>query len=83
MGLQIPTRKFLLDAKRMNGESFYVGIDGDKWQYTLVTDPPAALYWNASSYKLKLTDIKIITKCSPEDRKRLRREIIKDIEGER
>ena len=64
----------------MNGESFYVDIDGEQWQYVLVTDPEAALYWQPSSYKLKLSDIKIATKCSPEDRKRLRREILKDIQ---
>jgi len=62
------------------GESFYLDIDGEKWQYMLVTDPEAALYWNPSSYKLKLSDIKIVSKCSPEDRKRLRREILKDIQ---
>jgi len=45
----------------------------------LVTDPPAALYWQPASYKLRLSDIKVVSKCSPEDRKRLRREIIKDI----
>ena len=65
----------------MTGESFYVDRDGETWQYMLVTDPEAALYWNASSYKLKLSDIKIATKCSLEDRKRLRREILKDIQG--
>ncbi len=64
----------------MTGESFYLDIDGKQWQYMLVTDPEAALYWNASSYKLKLSDIKIATKCSLEDRKRLRREILKDIQ---
>ena len=64
----------------MNGESFYVDIDGEQWQYMLVTDPEAALYWQPSSYKLKLSDIKIATKCSPGDRKRLRREILKDIQ---
>jgi len=46
----------------------------------LVTDPEAALYWQPSSYKLRLSDIKVVSKCSPEDRKRLRREILKDIE---
>ena len=64
----------------MDGESFYVDIDGVTWQYMLVTDPEAALYWKPSTYKLKLSDIKIATKCSPEDRKRLRREILKDIQ---
>ena len=62
------------------GESFYLDIDGETWQYMLVTDPEAALYWQPSSYKLRLSDIRIATKCSPEDRKRLRREIMKDIE---
>ena len=64
----------------MTGESFYLDIDGETWQYMLVTDPEAALYWQPSSYKLKLSDIKVVSKCSPEDRKRLRREILKDIE---
>jgi len=64
----------------MTGESFYVDIDGKTWQYMLVTDPPAALYWQPSSYKLKLKDIKIATKCSPEERKRLIHEILKDIQ---
>ena len=64
----------------MTGESFYLVIDVAQWQYILVTDPEAALYWNPSSYKLKLRDIKIVSKCSPEDRKRLRREILKDIQ---
>ncbi len=64
----------------MTGESFYLDIDGEKWQYMLVPDPPAALYWQPSSYKLRLSDIRIVSKCSPEDRKRLRREILKDIQ---
>lgn len=64
----------------MNGESFFIDIDGETWQYMLVTNPEAALYWQPSSYKLKLSDIHIVTKCSPEDRKRLRREILKDIQ---
>lgn len=64
----------------MTGESFYLDIDGETWQYMLVTDPEAALYWQASSHKPRLSDIKVVSKCSPEDRKRLRREILKDIE---
>jgi len=63
----------------VTGESFYVDLDGKLWNYLLVTDPPAALYWTASSYKLRLRDIRIASKCSPEDRKRLRREILEDI----
>ena len=49
------------------------------YQYQLVTDPPAALYWQPSSYKLKLSDIRIATKCTCEYRKRLRRLILNDI----
>ena len=64
----------------MIGESFYIDIDGETWQYMLVTEPEAALYWQPSSYKLRLSDIKIVSKCSSEDRKRLRREILKDIQ---
>jgi hypothetical protein len=64
----------------MTGESFYVDLDGETWQYMLVTDPPAALYWQPSSYKLKLSDIHIATECSPAERKRLRHEILKDIQ---
>jgi len=60
-------------------EDFYVDIDGDKWQYELSTDPPEAINWKPSSYKLKLKDIKIITKCEPEVRRRLKSEILKDI----
>ena len=53
--------------------------EGEVYQYQLVTDPPAALYWKPSSYKLKLSDIRIATKCTGEDRKRLRRLILNDI----
>ena len=64
----------------MTGESFYLDIDGEKSQYMLVTDPEAALYWQPSSYKLGLKDIRIVSNCSREERKRLKREILKDIE---
>lgn len=63
----------------VTGESFYIDLDGETWQYMLVTDPPAALYWQPSSYKLKLSDIQIATQCSPAERKRLKHEILKDI----
>lgn len=53
--------------------------EGKVYQYQLVTDPPAALYWQPSSYKLRLSDIKIASKCTGEDRKRLRRLILNDI----
>jgi len=60
-------------------ETFYVDIDGDKWQYELSTDPPQAMYWD--TYKVKTKDIKIVTKCEPEVRRRLKGEILKDIKG--
>jgi len=63
----------------MLGEMFYVDVDGDKWQYMLVLDPPAALYWHSSSYKLKLSDIHVATQCSAAEKKRLKAMILEDI----
>ena len=37
----------------MQGESFYLDIDGETWQYMLVTDPEAALYWQPSRLQTK------------------------------
>jgi hypothetical protein len=59
---------------------FYVkDPEGETWAYQLVTKPRAALYWKPSSYPLKLSDIKIVTKCTAEVRKQLKRLILKDI----
>jgi hypothetical protein len=59
---------------------FYVRDDeGETWAYQLVTKPLAALYWKPSSYPLKLNDIKIVTKCTGEVRKQLKRLILRDI----
>jgi|TARA_R110000851_G_scaffold17780_2_gene56242 hypothetical protein len=59
---------------------FYVKDDeGETWAYQLVTKPIAALYWKPSSYPLKLTDIRIASKCTSEQRKELKRLILKDI----
>ena len=58
---------------------YYTGEDGETWAYQLVPNPPAALYWKASSYPLKLRDIKIVTKCTGEQRKELKRLILRDI----
>ncbi len=59
---------------------FYVRDDeGETWAYQLGTKPLAALYWKPSSYPLKLSDIKIVTKCTAEVRKQLKRLILKDI----
>ena len=46
-------------------------------EYTLRTDPAEAMYW--STYKLKKSDIKILTKASRTDAARLRQEILDDI----
>ena len=58
----------------------YKDEEGETWAYQLVPDPPAALYWKPSSYPLKLTDIKIVTKCSAQERKQLKRLILRDIQ---
>ena len=64
-------------AANSKGEMFYTDIDGELWQYELKTDPPEAMYWE--TYKLKQTDIKIISGANKETKKRVRQEIYKDI----
>lgn len=59
------------------GEMFFRDIDGDLWQYELKTNPPEAVYWE--TYKLKLTDIKVISNADKETKRRIRQEIYKDI----
>jgi hypothetical protein len=61
----------------MIGEMFYRDIDNDLWQFELHTTPPEALYW--TNYKIKLEDIKIISKADKHIRNRIRTEILKDI----
>ena len=56
---------------------FFRDIDGDLWQYELKTDPPEAMYWE--TYKLKRTDVKVITDADAETKKRIQQEIYKDI----
>tara|TARA_R110000787_G_scaffold70628_1_gene156921 strand:- start:1274 stop:1519 length:246 start_codon:yes stop_codon:yes gene_type:complete len=58
----------------------YKDEEGETWAYQLVPDPPAALYWKPSSYPLKLTDIKIVTKGTAQERKQLKRLILRDIQ---
>ena len=41
---------------------FYKTDDGKEIEYYLQTDPPEAMYW--STYRLKLTHIKLKTKCN-------------------
>lgn len=52
--------------------------DGDRlWKYTLKTEPPEAAHW--STYKLKLSHIKILEKVDRATAARLRAEILEDI----
>ena len=59
------------------GKMFFKDIDNDVWEYELNTDPPEAVYWK--NYKIKLTDIKIISNVNKEIKNRVRKEILKDI----
>ena len=63
----------------MKGEMFFTDIDGDVWQYELRTNPPEAMYWD--TYKLKVTDIKVLTDTNRETKTRVRQEIYRDIEN--
>ena len=53
--------------------------DGTEIQFEIVTNPPEALYWAPTSYKLKLTDIRIITKMPRKEMQAIRKEILNDI----
>ena len=64
-------------SANIKGEMFFRDIDGDLWQYELKTDPPEAMYWE--TYKLKRTDVKVITDADAETKKRIQQEIYKDI----
>lgn len=46
-------------------------------QYTLKTDPPEAMYW--TTYRLKVTDIKILTKLDKQTTAKIRKDIFNDI----
>tara|TARA_A100000172_G_scaffold78237_1_gene63553 strand:- start:965 stop:1171 length:207 start_codon:yes stop_codon:yes gene_type:complete len=63
----------------MIGEMFFTDIDGDVWQYELKTNPREAMYWD--TYKLKVSDIKVLGSTDKETSKRVRLEIYKDIEN--
>ena len=54
------------------GEMFFRDIDGDVWEYELDIDPPEALHWK--NYKVKLSDIKVISDVHKEIKKRIRKE---------
>ena len=59
------------------GEMFYRDIDNELWQFELHTTPPEALYWK--NYKIRLEDIKVISKADKHIKNRIRTEILKDI----
>ena len=63
----------------MIGEMFFTDIDGDVWQYELKTNPREAMYWD--TYKLNVSDIKVLGSTDKETSKRVRLEIYKDIEN--
>lgn len=63
----------------MIGEMFYTDIDGDVWQYELNTKPTEAVYWD--TYKLKISNIKVLGDASKEIKKRVQHEIYRDIEN--
>ena len=51
--------------------------DGTLIEFVIVTDPPEALYW--MTYKLKVADIRLVTKVPKADKTHIRREIYEDI----
>ena len=55
---------------------YYHSADGIV-EFKLVTDPDEALYWK--NYKVKLSDIKIVTPCDRSTAASLRREILEDM----
>ena len=63
----------------MLGEMFYTDIDGDVWQYELKTTPTEAIYWD--TYKLKVSNIKVLGDIPKEVKKRIQHEIYRDIEN--
>lgn len=60
------------------GESYYTNDDG-VWAYELRTDPPEAAYW--STYKLKVSHVKVLSKADRSTAAALRAEILADIQG--
>lgn len=53
--------------------------DGTIIEFVIITNPSEALYWSLSSYKLKLTDIRILTKMPEKEMQIVRKEIFDDI----
>ena len=47
--------------------------DGTLIEFVIVTDPPEALYW--MTYKLKVADIRLVTKVPSTDKTEIRRDL--------
>lgn len=58
-------------------EMWHKRKDGTIVEFLIRTDPPEALYW--MTYKLKVTDIMLITKVPAEEKTKLRREIYDEL----
>lgn len=57
-------------------QMFYTDEDGTTVEYALKTDPPEAAFWQ--TYKIKKSNIKIITKMSRENQAVYRQKILDD-----
>lgn len=55
----------------------YYERDGTLIEYRLLTDPPEAVYW--LTYKLKKSDIKLVTKFDRSTAAQIKQEIYEDI----
>jgi len=58
-------------------DMIYRTEEGREIHYTLATDPPEAQMW--STYKLKKTQIKVLSKLDPEEKTMIRDLIFEDI----
>lgn len=58
-------------------EMFFTDEDGTVIQYDLVTDPPEAMYW--TTYRLKKSHIKIISKMDRTEAASYREKILASI----
>lgn len=55
----------------------YYNRDGTLIEYRLVTTPPEAIYWQ--TYKLKKSDVKLVTKFDRSTSVQIKQEIYEDI----
>ncbi len=55
----------------------YYERDGTLIEYRLLTDPPEAIYWQ--TYKLKKSDIKLVSKFDRSTAAEIKQEIFEDI----